>query len=304
MKVVALAGGTGSAKLLRGLQGLSVRLTAVVNVGDNAWMYGVYVCPDVDVATYALAGIASRATGWGIEGDSFEALDELAKLGEETWFRLGDRDLAVCLLRTQMLREGATLTEATDRIRRGLGVKSRVLPATDSGVETWIATSKGEMHLQEFWVKEKGEPRVKGVSYRGARTADATPQVRSAILSADRVVVCPANPVTSIGPMLALRGFAGLLSETSARVVAVSPMVGRAPISGPAGKFMRAMGMVPDSSAVARLYSKFLDCMLISEQDRAMKSSIESLGLRCVTSDTMMAGPADEARLAAEALEI
>lgn len=302
MKVVALAGGTGSAKLLRGLRRLPVDLTAVVNVGDNVWMYGVYVCPDIDVATYTLAGIEDRSKGWGIEGDTFGLVARLSELGVGTWFRLGDRDFATCAARTQMMRGGATLTQATDLIRRSLGVKSRVLPATDSPVETRIATTRGEMHLQEFWVREGGRPRVVGVRYRGARNARCTSEARSAILKADRIVVCPANPVTSLGPMLALPGFARLLAAASARIVALSPMAGRVPFSGPAGKLLKAAGLRADSVGVAGLYSGFVDCIMISEGDSEMKSSIESLGLECAASDTRMEDADDEVRLAREVL--
>ena len=304
MKVVALAGGTGSAKLLRGLQKLPVDLTAVVNVGDNAWMHGAYVCPDIDIATYALAGVADRRKGWGVEGDSFEVLGALGKMGAETWFRLGDRDLATCLFRTRLMREGATLTQATERVRRAFGLRSRVLPVTDSELETWVETPEGGMHLQVFWVRERGRPRVSGVSYRGASGARVTRQARAAVLGADRIVLCPANPVTSMGPMLAVPGFARLLSASEARIVALSPMVGRAPYSGPAGKLLRAVGSRPDSVGVAKLYAGFLDAMLIADGDSAMRPSIERLGVRCVATDTLMREPRDEVRLAKELLEI
>ena len=275
-----------------------------MNVGDNAWIYGVYVCPDIDIATYTLAGVADPRRGWGLEGDTFNALGELSRLGTDAWFRLGDMDLATCLLRTEMIRKGATLTSATDRIRRAFGVRSRILPATDRPVETWLSTSQGAMHLQEFWVRERGMPKVEGVTYRGARGSPPTGKVKSAIRSADRVVICPANPVTSIGPMLALPGLSGLLGGSSARVVALSPMIGRAPVSGPAGKLLKSIGVRPDSVGVATLYSGFLDAMLISDGDSALKGPIDSLGVRCAATDTMMADHAAESRLAKELLEI
>jgi LPPG:FO 2-phospho-L-lactate transferase len=301
---VALAGGTGSAKLLRGLAGLPIDLTAVVNVGDDAWFYGVYVCPDIDIATYTLAGVADVRRGWGIQGDTYNALAALSRLGRDTWFRLGDLDLATCLLRTELMGNGATLTQATDRIRKALGVKSPILPATDGPVETWLLTSKGELHLQEFWVREGGKPRVNKVTYRGARGSTPTPEVKSAIRAADRVVICPANPVTSIGPMLALPGFAKLLGASRARVVALSPMVGRAPVSGPAGKLMKSTRVRPDSLGVAELYSDFLDAILISDEDPALKGPIEALEIRCALTDTMMTDLVSEARLAKELLEL
>jgi LPPG:FO 2-phospho-L-lactate transferase len=304
VKLVALAGGTGSAKLLRGLYRLPVDLSVVANVGDNVWMYGAYVCPDVDIACYSLAGVVDRTRGWGIRGDTFGALGVFSRLGLDTWFKLGDRDLAFCLARTEMLRRGSTLTEATEATRLGLGVRCPVLPATDSPVETRVATPQGDVHLQEFWVRERGRPRVEGVRYRGARSARPTEGVRDAIMGADRVVLCPANPVTSIGAMLAIQGFGQLLRKSGARVVALSPMVGRGPVSGPAGKFMEAAGRRPDSVGVAEMYSPFLDALLISRHDEAMRREIEDLGVGCEASDTLMDGAGDEARLAKELLEL
>ena len=275
-----------------------------MNVGDNAWIYGVYVCPDLDIATYTLAGVADAERGWGVEGDTYGVLGGLSRLGSDSWFRLGDLDLATCLFRTEMIRRGSTLTEATEKIRRALGVKSAILPATDGSVETWLTTSRGDLHLQEFWVREGGRPRVTKVTYRGAGSSPPTAEARSAILGADRVVVCPANPVTSIGPMLALPGFAGLLGRSRARVVALSPMAGRAPVSGPAGKLLRSTGVRPDSAGVAGLYSGFLDAMLIAERDSALKGAIERRGIECALTDTMMTDRASEARLARELLEL
>ena len=303
MKVVALAGGTGSAKLLRGLRRLEADLTVVSNVGDNLWAYGAYVCPDVDIACYNLAGIADRSRGWGIEGDTHRALDRFASLGLETWFRLGDRDLACCLARTEMLRRGSTLTEATERIREGLGVRTAVLPATDQEVVTRVSTPGGELHLQEFWVRDRGRPRAQGVRYEGASSARPTVRVKEAIQGADRVVICPANPVTSIGPMLAMPGFARLLAETRARVAALSPMSGRGPISGPAGKLMEAVGRRPDSQGVAEMYSGFLDAIMVSKEDAGMRRGIGSLGVECLASNTRIDGPRDEKRLAEELIE-
>jgi len=275
-----------------------------VNVGDDAWIYGVYVCPDIDIATYTLAGIADAKQGWGIEGDTYTALGALSRLGRDTWFRLGDLDLATCLLRTEMMSGGATLTLATDRIRRALGVNCPILPATDGPVETWLSTPQGRLHLQQFWVREGGKPEVKRVTYRGARDSTPTSEVKSAIRAADRVVVCPANPITSIGPMLAVPGFAKLLGASGARVAALSPMVGRAPVSGPAGKLLKSTRVRPDSLGVARLYSGFLDAMLVSKEDSALKRPIEALGIRCALSDTMMTDRAAESRLARELLEL
>jgi LPPG:FO 2-phospho-L-lactate transferase len=302
LKVVALAGGTGSAKLLRGLSRLPVDLTVVANVGDNAWFYGVYVCPDVDISCYTLAAIADGARGWGIEGDTFDTMGRLSVLGVETWFRLGDRDLATCLARTQLLRNGHDLTSATDMIRRRLGAKSPVLPACDEPVRTMVSTPKGELDIQEFWVRDHGRPAATGVSYWGAERAHPTEEVSRALKSADLLVVCPANPVSSIGPMLAVPGFTRLLSAPKRRV-ALSPMAGGAPFSGPAGKLMRATGARVDSLGVAKIYSSFLDEIVISAVDERLRGLIEEEGVRCRLTDTLMRTPADELRLAKEVLE-
>jgi LPPG:FO 2-phospho-L-lactate transferase len=303
LKVVALAGGTGSAKLLRGLQQLPVELTVVANVGDNFRVQGLYVCPDIDIAVYALAGISDRSHGWGVEGDTFNALARLGDIGQETWFRLGDKDMALSVYRTSQLRGGATLTAVTDKVRRALGVEATVLPVTDSQVETRVITPGGDLHLQEFWVRERGSPGVVGVRYDGASSAKVTHQVRAALSAADRVLLCPANPVTSIGPILAIPGLRGMLKKARSKVVALSPMSGGAPFSGPAGKFMKALGHTPDSLGVAKLYSDFLDVIMISAGDARLRMKIEALGVGCVLTDTRLNSRRDEVRLAKELLE-
>jgi LPPG:FO 2-phospho-L-lactate transferase len=302
MKVVALAGGTGSAKLLRGLSRAKIDLTVVANVGDNFWAYGLLVCPDVDIAMYTLAGIADRERGWGIAGDTFAVLSQLGRLGAETWFRLGDMDMAASLLRTGYLRRGLTLTQATAKLAERLGVNDKILPATDDSLQTYVRTPRGLLHLQEFWVREKGRPRPIGVEYRGASRAKPTRDVGEALARADRVIVCPANPITSIGPMLAMRGFERLLSRAGGRVVALSPMVGKKPFSGPAGKLMKAEGLRPDSAGVARRYSRFLDAIVIDRGDIPLAEEIERTRVSCVLSDTRMRSLSDGERLARELL--
>ena len=303
MRVVALAGGTGSAKLLRGLSAIGVDLTVVANVGDNIWVHGLYVCPDLDIAMYTLGGVANRRKGWGIEGDTFRTLSQLGQIGESTWFALGDMDIATQIVRTKMLREGMTLTSATEKLRKAFRVAQAILPLTDDPVETRILTPTGCVHLQEFWVRDRGRPAVIGVVYRGSSRARFTEKIEKAIERADRIVLCPANPVTSIGPMLALRGFSLRLSRAKARVTALSPMVGRVPFSGPAAKLMRAVGMRPDSVGVARMYSEFLDSLVIERSDEGVAGEIEELGIKCIPSDTVMTDRSEEKRIAKELLE-
>ena len=303
MKVVALAGGTGSAKLLRGLSALGVNLTVVTNVGDNVWVHGLYVCPDIDIAMYTLAGLANRKQGWGIEGDTFRTLAQLGRIGEPTWFALGDMDIATQIVRTRMLRDGLTLTSVTERLRKAFRVAQVILPLTDDPVETRILTPAGYVHLQEFWVRDRGQSAVRGVAYRGSSQARFTKKVEKTIIMADRIVLCPANPVTSIGPMLAVPRFSRMLSRAKARVTALSPMVGSVPLSGPAAKLMKAVGMRPDSVGVAQMYSEFLDSLVIERNDKGVAGEIEELGIKCIPSDTLMLGRSEEKRIAKELLE-
>ena len=300
MKVVALAGGTGSAKLLAGLKELRDQLVVICNVGDNFLWQGLLVCPDIDIATYALAGRGDRERGWGLEGDTFHALSELGRLGAETWFRMGDRDLAASILRADLIGRGMTLTGATEELARRQGLDQKILPITDDPLETHILTSAGELHLQEFWVRDHGRGRVAGVVYRGAEKAAISEPARKEMLDADRLVICSANPVTSIGPMLAVRGVVDALVQTSGRVSALSPMKGRAPISGPAGKLMKAMGVRPDSAGVAKLYAEFLDVLLVDKEDSALRRQVETAGPRCLLSDITIRGGGDARRLAKE----
>jgi LPPG:FO 2-phospho-L-lactate transferase len=302
VRVVALAGGTGSAKLVRGLAKIAPGLTVVANPGDNVWMHGLYVCPDLDTMTYTLAGIADKEHGWGIEHDSFGTLAQLGLLGRPTWFKLGDRDLATHLVRTQMLSQGATLTEVTRHLCAKLGVKQTILPASDEQVETRIVTPTGEMNLQEFWVQRKAKVAVRGVRYSGSRKARPTPSVVEAVQHASTIVFCPANPVTSIGPILAISGMKKLLAGSKARRLAVSPMLGDAPFSGPARELLVSVGVRPDSTGVAKLYSKLVDDFFVHQSDEGMKGEIERLGMACHPSNTMMEDAADEVRLARELL--
>lgn len=303
MRVVALAGGTGSAKLLRGLAGLPISLSVVCNVGDNFHWQGLLVCPDLDIVLYTLAGIADEAKGWGVRGDTFQVLAQLRPPKAETWFRVGDRDLTTSLFRADCLRRGMTLTTATEEIGRKYGIASSILPVTDDPLETYLTAPEGSLHLQEFWVRDAGKPPVSRVTYKGSEAARLTPKVEKAIRQADRIVVCPANPVTSIRPMLAVKGLLELLAEAPGRVSAVSPMKGRFPFSGPAGKLMEASGIRPDSVGVAQLYSRFLDALIVDIADRSLAPEVEALGVRCRLSDTEMDSPEDCRRLASEVLE-
>jgi len=303
MKVVALAGGTGSAKLLRGLKAELGEFTVVSNVGDNFWNHGLYVCPDIDIAIYTLAGLSDVERGWGINEDTFNVLSQLGRLGEETWFNLGDKDLATHIFRTEQLAKGNRLGDITTMLCERFKVTQRVLPCTDDRVETFITTDIGSMHLQEFWVKHHGDPKVMGVEYRGSEGAKPEEKVLAALESADRIVFCPANPVTSMMPILAVEGVRKAIAKSNARRAAVSPMIAGAPVSGPAAKMMQAIGAEPNSTSVARLYKGLIDSLVIDNADEAEVSALQSEGVRAVKGSILMKDREDERRLAKMVLE-
>jgi len=304
--ITILSGGTGSAKLLRGLRKVipERNLTVIANVGDNFEVLGLYVCPDIDTVTYMFAGLLDEVRGWGQRGDSFNVLEALSRFGMETWFKLGDRDLALHIYRTLLQRAGRSLTEITQHISALLGVEAKILPASNSPVETRIIADGKEMHLQEYWVKRGARDAVSGVVYVGAEAAAPALGVVEAIRRAEGVIIAPANPVTSIGPTLAIPGIKEALVETKAKKVAISPIVGGKPFSGPAGKFLEGIGVEVSSLGVARLYQSFLDVLIIDESDRMLEESIRQLGLGCVLTDTAMGSPDEEKRLAMKVIEV
>lgn len=298
MKVTALAGGTGGAKLLVGLQRTGTDLTAIVNTGDDEVLYGVHVSPDVDMCTYWLAGIADLERGWGVRGDTFHLVAGLRALGEDAWFNLGDRDFATCLLRTNLLRSGLSLGAVTDRIRTALGVPTRILPMSDDAVRTKIHTADGrELDFQEYFVKERHAPEVARVELDGILEARPGPDVIDAIASADRVIVAPSNPVVSIGPILALPGVRDALSAHP-DVVAVTPIIRGRPLKGPADHLLRAAGTEVSASGVAGAYSDLVDLFVVDEADPAEKARVESLGIDTIALDTYMTDHDASERLA------
>ena len=299
---MVLAGGTGSAKLLRGLKEVAGEFTVISNVGDNFWHHGLYIAPDVDIAVYTLAGLEDSARGWGLRGDTFNSLGQMARMGEETWFSLGDRDLATHIFRTEQLGRGRRLGEITAAMCEKLGVRQRVIPCTDDRLETYVTTRTGAMHLQEFWVKNRGEPEVEGVEYRGEEGARPSRGAIEALEAAERIVFCPANPVTSIMPILAVDGIRQAVARSGARKVAVSPMVGGTPVTGPAGKLMRAIGLESNSLAVSKLYRGLIDCMMVDPADGHYAEAMGGAGVRAAVGSILMRTPEDEARLALEVL--
>ena len=304
MRITALAGGTGAAKLLRGLaQVLDPRaLTVVVNTGDDAEIWGLHVSPDLDTVCYTLGGVIDEAKGWGLRDETFHALDQIARLGEPVWFNLGDRDLATHLHRTRLLRAGQSLSAITRDISQALGVAATVLPMSDQPVRTRILGPDGWLAFQEYFVREKAQVDVRAVSYAGAPRALPAPGVIDALRTADVVLVCPSNPITSIGPILAVPGIVEALQATEASVVAVSPIVGGDAVSGPAGRLMSSAGLPVSATGVARAYGGWLDVLVFDEQDRALAEEIRTAGAVPVSAPTMMTSREAEMILARHVL--
>ena len=266
------------------------------NVGDNIWLHGLYVCPDIDTVLYGLAGILS-SRGWGIEADSFSFLDQMEKLQQEVWFKLGDRDIATHLLRTAMIRQGRKLSEITDWMRKKYSVSTKIYPATDSELETIIITDKRPMHIQEFWVKYHGDPQVTDIRYNGAENATANPELTNSLKNSDLIVIAPGNPVSSINPILMVKEIREQLKKSRQKVVAVSPLIGERAISGPAIKFMKAMKLTDSAFGVANFYSDIVGNFVIDSRDSIISSKIESLDMNVFHTDIVMRDSIDEIRL-------
>ncbi|HEX2032184.1 MAG TPA: 2-phospho-L-lactate transferase [Actinomycetota bacterium] len=311
MNVVALAGGVGAGKLLRGLVRVTAPagLTAVVNTADDLTIHGLHVSPDLDSVTYWLAGVADRDRGWGRAGETFRALEELRRIGGQAWFALGDLDLATHLARTQWLRDGLTLTEATARLVRSFGVEVAVLPMSDDPVRTWIETTDERgagrwFPFQEWWVVHGGAPDVKAIRFRGAEGAAPAPGVLDAIAGADAVLICPSNPAVSIGPILAVPGVADALRARRETVVGISPIVAGAPLRGMADRVMPAAGQEVSAAGAALAYRGLLGAWVLDVRDAALVERVErEAGARTAAVDTIMVDDDAAERLARDALE-
>lgn len=304
--MAALAGGVGGARLAAGLEaslrGTGGELSVVVNTADDFDLWGLRICPDLDTVMYTLAGIANPETGWGVAGETFATLEMLAAYGEDTWFLLGDRDLATHLLRTERLRRGEPLTQVTEALARGLGLGSRLLPMSDEPVATGIHTPEGPLEFQEYFVRRGQRDEVLAVELRGIQAARPTAAVREAVAGSDAVVLCPSNPLVSLGPILSLPGMREALSSSPAPKVAVSPIVGGRALKGPADKMLHSLGHEVSATGVARIYGGLVDGMVIDRADEGERSAIEGLGMEVLATDAVMHDPPDRARLADEVL--
>jgi len=298
--ICVLTGGTGGAKFADGLRQVmpAEEITLVVNTGDDLLWWGLYVSPDIDSITYVLSGLLSRERGWGVKGDTFLCLQAMGQLGEPTWFHTGDRDLAVHLLRSRLLAEGKTLSEATAVICDKLGVKARVLPMSNSRVETRVDTPGGELSFEEYFVQRWYQDPVKSVRFAGASDAEAAPGVIEAIVSADAVLIAPSNPVTSIGPILAVPGIRDALCRARGKIAAVSPIVGNAAVAGPAGILMAAQGLPCSIGGIAKFYEDFLDALICDTRDIQAAEALRKKGLNVRCTQTIMRHAEDKAALA------
>jgi LPPG:FO 2-phospho-L-lactate transferase len=303
--IVVLAGGVGAAKLLLGLshEMPPEQITIIGNTGDDIELFGLRICPDLDTIVYTLSGRVNPETGWGVTGDTFQCLQALGGYGGVTWFKLGDRDLATHLWRTYLLGQGLSLTEVTDKICKAAGLRSQLLPMTNSYTPTRILTDSGELHLQEYLVREQCQPRVRGVNYSNVEQAQMPAGMEESILAADAVILAPSNPFISIGPILAVPGMKQALCRTAAPVLAVTPIVGGRALKGPAAKMLLELGHPASALGVAQIYRGLAKVFVLDRQDMALKDEIEALGMKVSTTDTVMNNLDDKARLARHLLE-
>ncbi len=285
-------------KLVRGLSRIENSIAVILNVGDNVWKYGLYICPDIDTIFYGLSGLLGVSRGWGIRGDTFNFLDQIGELGLENWFRIGDRDLATHVIRTKLIRQGMTLTQVTEYFRSVYKLKAILIPISNDSIETRIVTSRGEMNIQEFWVKYKATPKVVGVVYKGAKNSRMTDRVMRLIRSSERIIIAPANPISSIGPMLAIPGVKNELAKVRKKVIAISPVQGKQAFSGPATKYMKALKLDTSPMGIAKYYSGIIGSIVISKEDRPYENKLMKLGLKVYLNDITMNSLHEECRLA------
>lgn len=304
-KITCLAGGVGAARFLQGLVEIvpQKNLTIVVNTGDDLELYGLHISPDPDIIVYTLAGIVDEQKGWGIRGDTFSCLNFLKRYDVETWFNVGDKDLATHIYRTILLKNGATLDKVTKKIAKAFGLEAKILPMTNGKIVPQIITETGKSHFEEYLVKSQAKDPVLNVLFEGRELADPAPGVLESLEETDGIIVCPSNPIVSIGPILAVKEVRKTLRETRSKIVAISPIVGGATIKGPADKLMRGLGHEVSAYGVAFLYRDFLDAFIMDETDTAYKSRVEKLGIRAVTTNTIMRTPQDKVKLAQLTLE-
>lgn len=289
--ITALGGGVGAAKFLKGLTKLvpNEELTLIINTADDIELYGFNISPDIDTIIYRLSGNIDTDKGWGLKGDSLNVLNSLSSFGIETWFGLGDRDFATQVFKKELALNGKSKTEITNLTASSFGLGNlNILPMSDQSVETWIETNEGEMHFQEYYIKRRMEPEVTGLNLRGIEDAKPSPGVLDALANSDLIIICPSNPIISIGPILEVKGIREAVVNSPAKVIAISPLIGGKPLKGPADKLMRGLGLEASSSEIAKLYKDFLDVMVLDDSDGGEVESINSLDIITFVTDTIM----------------
>ncbi len=305
--ITALGGGVGAAKFLRGLSRVinEESLTVIVNTGDDVSISGLRISPDIDIVIYWLSNIVDQKKGWGIKDDTFSCLEAMTKFGLDGWFSLGDKDIATHIFRTYLRGKGFKPSEITARIVKALGVGNiKILPMTDEDVETWILTDEGEMHFQEYLVKRQMKPTVKSVFVRGIQKADPAPGVIEAIEGSRLIIICPSNPIISIGPIIKIIKIREALQSTKARIIAISPLVGGKPLKGPADRLMTGIGLEASSTQIAKLYSDFIDAIVIDEKDAPEADAIRQLGIETFVLDTIMSEDEKAEQVASQILKL
>jgi LPPG:FO 2-phospho-L-lactate transferase len=302
--IAVLCGGIGGSRFLRALSMVlpPQDITAIVNVGDDDEFHGLYVSPDLDIITYALAGEVDEDRGWGLRHDTFRWLDSLRRFGRETWFQIGDRDLATHLHRTRLLGEGWPLSRIADHIARAFGLRQRLLPASDDRLRTTVATDGGDLRFQEFLVKHRAAPLVRDVRFAGAASARPAPGVIEALESATAIFIAPSNPVGSIGAVLSVPGVRDAISRSPVRKVAVSPIIGGRSLQPPAGEMLSGLGHQVSAAGVALMYRGLVDTLIIDQEDAAIARSVDDAGLRAVVAETVMRDDRKRRTLAMAAL--
>ncbi|HVB13657.1 MAG TPA: 2-phospho-L-lactate transferase [Candidatus Dormibacteraeota bacterium] len=303
-RVLVLAGGVGAARFLAGLVAVApaAQLTVIGNTGDDFKVHGLHISPDLDTVSYSLAGLGDWERGWGLRGETWGAAEQFRRLGDDTWFQLGDRDLATHVWRTEQLRRGRPLSEVTRRLAERLGLGITLLPMTDQSVVTRVLTTDGQdLHIQEYLVRDRCQPEIKRIEYRGIERAQPAPGVREAIRSADLVVIAPSNPVISIGPILAVPGLRQELMAAP-QVIAVSPIVAGQAVRGPAVPMLQSLGVVPSAAGVAALYADLISDLVMDQRDQELASEVAAQGVRPHLCDTLMVDQAARERLAAAVL--
>ena len=303
--ITVLTGGTGGAKFLDGLRKIlpPEDLTVIVNTGDDFEWWGLQISPDIDSIVYVLSDLLSKDRGWGVQDDTFLCLERMRQMAEPAWFQIGDRDLALHLLRTKLIREGKTLAEATAEISLRLGIAAKILPMSDERVETRVDTSTGDLSFQEYFVQRRHQDEVRSIRFRRADSARPAPGAVEAILEAEAILLAPSNPITSIGPILAVPGIREALRQTQAPVAAISPIVGGAAVSGPAGALMAASGFAVSLAGVFQAYADFLDVLIADNADAQQADGLNRSGRTIQCTNTIMKSDADRMTLARDAIE-